>query len=86
MIRTFAGPVEADLAFTGVDFRDFYRPGGGSSGLSMRRLLALISALPYESATHTQIRAAQEAAKSEHRHGRIRHYANLKATQEREAS
>jgi hypothetical protein len=35
--------VEADLAFQGVDLRDLYRPG---SGLTPRRLLVLIRALP----------------------------------------
>lgn len=35
--------VEADLAFLGVDLRDLYRPG---SGLTPRRLLVLIRALP----------------------------------------
>jgi hypothetical protein len=35
--------VEADLAFQGIDLRDLYRPG---SGLTPRRLLVLIRALP----------------------------------------
>lgn len=38
--------VEADLAFQGIDLRDLYRPGGGASGLTPRRLLVLIRGLP----------------------------------------
>jgi len=86
VIRAYAGPVEADLAFQGVDFRDFYRPHGGVSGLSMRRMLLLVSALPYESATHSQIRADRESARAAHMRGRINHYAEKKAKQEKEAS
>lgn len=43
--------MEADLAFRGIDFRDFFRPKGGSSRLTLRRLAVLVRALPPESAT-----------------------------------
>lgn len=86
MIRDFAGPVEADLAFRGIDFRDLWLPRGGSSRLSLRRLLVIIQGLPYESATHSLLREAQDAAASAYRRSRIRHYAEKKAQQEREAS
>lgn len=86
VVRDHAGPVEADLAFQGIDFRDFYLPGGGPGRLSWRRLLVLLQGLPYESATHSQLRADEEAARSAYQRGRIAHYAHKKALQEREAS
>lgn len=41
--------MEADLAFRGHDLRDLYRPGGGSSRLTLRRLNVLVRHLPTES-------------------------------------
>lgn len=38
--------MEADFAFRGIDFRDLYRRG---SGMTPRRLLVLIKALPPDS-------------------------------------
>lgn len=59
MIRAHADVVEADLAFRGIDFRDLWRKG---SGLTLRRLLVLVQALPPDSLTHSSVRAEQEAA------------------------
>lgn len=42
--------VEADFQrFYHLDYRDRYRPGGGDSRLTIRRLLTLVDALPPES-------------------------------------
>lgn len=45
--------MEADLAryYQGQDFRDFYRPKGGESRLTLRRLAVLVRGLPPESLT-----------------------------------
>lgn len=43
--------MEADLAFAGFDFRDYYRPRGGPSRLTLRRLGVLVRHLPSESHT-----------------------------------
>lgn len=51
MIREHADAVEADLAYRGIDFRDHFRPGGGSSRLTLRRLAVLLRYLPRESHT-----------------------------------
>jgi hypothetical protein len=52
--------VEADLQrYCRVDLRDLWRPGGGASRLTYRRLAVLIDhALPGESATKTAMRDA----------------------------
>lgn len=52
--------MEASFAFKGIDFRDLYRRG---SGLTPRRLLVLIKALPYDAPLWESMRAAEEAAK-----------------------
>lgn len=54
MIRRHEAEVEADLQrfCNGTDYRDRFRPGGGSSGLTVRRLLVLVEHLPAESAFH----------------------------------
>lgn len=59
MIRTHADVVEADLAFRGIDFRDLWRSG---SGLTLRRLLVLVQALPPDSLTHLTINAQRESS------------------------
>lgn len=40
--------MEADLAREGHDFRDFYRPRGGASRLTLRRLAVLMRFMPRE--------------------------------------
>ena len=37
--------MEKDLALIGVDYRDRFRPGGGASHLTVRRLLVLVDSL-----------------------------------------
>ncbi|WP_257202945.1 hypothetical protein [Corynebacterium cystitidis] len=37
--------VELDLLDRGIDYRDFYRPGGGPSQLTLRRLLLIVDDL-----------------------------------------
>lgn len=45
--------MEADLQrFYHADYRDRFRPGGGASQLTIRRLLLLVEHLPAESAFH----------------------------------
>lgn len=42
--------MELDLFERGVDYRDFYRPGGGGSRLTLRRLLLLVDGMdPFNS-------------------------------------
>lgn len=42
--------MEADLQrFYGIDYRDRFRPGGGESKLTLRRLGVLLQGLPMES-------------------------------------
>ena len=41
--------MEQDLADRGHDLRDWYRPRGGASRLTTRRLLLLVDGLPRES-------------------------------------
>lgn len=48
------------MAFRGIDFRDLYRPG---SGLTLRRLLVLIRALPGDAPLWAELEAEAEAAK-----------------------
>lgn len=38
--------MELDLWERGVDYRDFYKPGGGPSRLTLRRLLLIVEDLP----------------------------------------
>lgn len=38
--------MELDLWERGIDYRDFYRPGGGESRLTLRRLLLIVEDLP----------------------------------------
>jgi hypothetical protein len=55
----YAPQLEGDLAFHyRLDMRDLWRPGGGSSRLTWRRLKVLIDRLPPESATKTAARDA----------------------------
>lgn len=50
--------MELDLFDRGVDYRDYYRPGGGASRLTMRRLLLLVADLdPFESRFWTESEA-----------------------------
>lgn len=46
--------MEADFArfYPATDYRDRFRPRGGPSGLTVRRLLVLVEHLPAESAFH----------------------------------
>jgi hypothetical protein len=52
--------VEADLAFKGIDLRDLWRRG---SGLTYRRLLVLLRAMPDDPLWRLELRAEVEAAK-----------------------
>lgn len=45
LIRKFECEVEQDFAIHGWDYRDRYRPKGGTSLLTVRRLLILVDAL-----------------------------------------
>lgn len=74
--------MEADLAFRGVDFRDFWLPGGGESRLSMRRLFVLLRGFPAETVTHQRLRVEQERADATRKRGRMDHYKSLRASQE----
>lgn len=49
--------MEADFArfYPQIDYRDFYRPNGGPSRLTLRRLLVLVANLPSESAFHSAV-------------------------------
>ena len=50
LIRRHEDAVEQDLAAIGIDYRDRWRRGGGSSQLTIRRLLVLVDGLDrYES-------------------------------------
>lgn len=57
MIRDHGDAVEGDLAFRGVDLRDLYRKG---SGMTLRRLLVLVRALPPDALTHMTLASEQE--------------------------
>lgn len=59
MIRDHGDAVEADLAFRGIDLRDLYRPG---SGLTLRRLNLLVSALPPDALLWGELQAAKKKA------------------------
>ena len=78
----YGSEVEGDLAFRGVDLRDFFRPGGGPSGLSLRRLWVLIGAMPYEAAWRSAVRREAGDAKASHLKDRRHYYARKRAEQE----
>lgn len=62
VLDEFAGPLEADLAFRGIDLRGLWQP----DGLTWRRLAVLYDALPGESAVKTaQANALGEARLAE---------------------
>lgn len=82
MIREHAGAVEADLAFRGIDLRDFWLPFGGHSRLSWRRLLVLARGLPYDSATRTSLVRSMENQEAKLLASRRDHYSRKKAEQE----
>ncbi len=48
--------LDGDLALRGIDLRDLFRPGGGTSRLTWRHLLAVWEALPGECLTKTALR------------------------------
>jgi hypothetical protein len=48
--------IEGDLAALGVDLRDLFRPHGGASRLTFRRLDVLLDALPGEGLYKTAVR------------------------------
>lgn len=53
LIRRHEAEVEADLQrFHQTDYRDRFRPAGGASQLTVRRLLVLVESLPAEAAFH----------------------------------
>jgi hypothetical protein len=57
LIEEHAEALESDLArWYATDLRDLWRPGGGSSRLTYRRLRVLIDGLPAESRLKTEIR------------------------------
>jgi hypothetical protein len=60
LLAGHAEAVEGDFAYhyNGLDYRDVFRPGGGASRLTWRRLGVLIRRLPPESATMTALRVA----------------------------
>jgi hypothetical protein len=64
-LRRYGEAIEADLAFRGVDLLDFYR-----GTMSARRLWALVSNLPPESATVVLSRAGEESAPQSGAEGR----------------
>lgn len=45
LILAHEDAVELDLFDRGVDYRDFYRPNGGESRLTLRRLLLLVEGM-----------------------------------------
>ena len=56
LIREHEELVEADFQrFYHIDYRDRYRPGGGLSRLTLRRLLALVDGLPAESLFRSEV-------------------------------
>lgn len=57
LLREHGDAVEADLAFRGIDMRDLWRRG---SGLTLRRLMVLIRALPPEAVLWAVMREAEE--------------------------
>jgi hypothetical protein len=70
LIREHADAVEADfLTHFRVDLRDLFIPG---SGLTVRRVLLLIRALPAESYTRHLLAAAMKKAEEQAKVDRIR--------------
>jgi hypothetical protein len=62
LIAQYAPQIEADLAYHyHQDLRDLWRPNGGATRLTWRRVGVLIERLPPESALKTAIRDAQGA-------------------------
>jgi len=62
-VRSHPAPLEVDLQrWYQTDLRDLWRPGGGASRLTYRRLRVLVDGLPPESATKTAIRDTLSAA------------------------
>ena len=56
-VEAYGEQVEHDLSrYHGLDLRDLFKPGGGPSHLTYRRLQVLIDHLPPESATKTAAR------------------------------
>lgn len=51
--------MEADLAFKGIDLRDFWRRG---SGLTARRLLLLVQSLPHDALLWQVLEADKQKA------------------------
>lgn len=65
------------MAYQGIDFRDFFAPGGGPSRMTPRRLLVLIKALPADAPLWAEVQAAHEKALKptpEQIRARARHY------------
>lgn len=56
LVDEFCEELEADLAHQGVDLRDVFRPRGGPSGLTWRRLGVLVKGLPRTSLLMTRMR------------------------------
>ena len=46
LIKKHEEAVELDLMDRGIDYRDRFRPGGGESKLTLRRLLLIVDDLP----------------------------------------
>ncbi len=57
LIRDHGDAIEADLAFRGIDMRDLWRH---DSGMSLRRMAVLISALPHDSLIWREVAIAHE--------------------------
>lgn len=74
--------MEADLAFAGIDFRDYWLPGGGPTRLSLRRALLLIRALPSTATWRAELAAETRSEKTAKLVSRRDHYAAQKARQE----
>lgn len=74
--------MEADLAFRGIDWRDFYAPGGGAGRISLRRAMVLLHGLPADSAVRASLMASLETAERERLASRRKHYADERARQE----
>lgn len=56
--------MEADFAHLGIDLRDFWRPHGGVSRLTIRRTQVLIENLPPDAATWAALSSRQKQTKS----------------------
>lgn len=88
-MRLYGAELEADLFGVGVDLRDFHRPSGGPSQLTIRRLSLISRAVPLPRLSEA-IRLAQRRAdgksvlprKSDRIAERAEHYRRLAAEQE----